>query len=392
MLLNAWILWATLLIIISSIIAASKNPIKNKSVTSNYRSAAVAWWDRQPMYRIDNPEDIDGFLYFPQAAILHTPFSYGPPVLGEVLWRSILIIIFTAGLYQLAKLAHPDNKPAWFAVISFLAIFSVAGNLRNGQSNLLMAGTMMLAAASLANKSWWQATLWLVLGLALKPLGAVMLLLVLALYPKQMAWRLAIGILAAAAIPFLTAPWQYAWSQHVDFVTKMRAATAPNRMFADFKGMWDTYLPPAPDKFFLAVRALMAPVTLGLVYLAYRRFGDRTGALTLLAGATLYLMLFNPRTEGLSYAALAPILAVFFCYAIWQKRCLPVAIPLAIACVLFGLEYELITKHINASPGWFKPPVAVLFSLLLIYLLMTVQPSPSLLSPQSPDKPTADSP
>lgn len=382
MLRNAWVMWGILLVVICVIIGLAKDPVKQKSVTGNYRTACVAWWDRQPIYQIDDPENIDGFLYFPQAAILHTPFSYGPPVVGEWLWRCVILSVFVAGVWRLSRLAREDHRPDYFAVISFLAVFSVAGNLRNGQSNLLMAGTMMLAAADIYDKSWWKATLWIVLGVLLKPLGMVMLLLVGALYFKPMARRLAVGLVIGAALPFITAPWEYALAQHVDFVTKMRAAGDPNRMFADFKGMLDNYLIPVPGWLMFVIRALMALATLGLIWIARQRFGDQVGALALVAGATVYLMLFNPRTEGLSYVALAPIMGVFFCRSIWQSRNLAVAIWLGTVCVLFGLEYELISKHIKAGPGWFKPPMAVLFGGYLIYLLFISKP----LNQSDPDK------
>lgn len=403
MLRNAWVLWGVLLVVVCVMIGLSKKPLTAKSVTGNYRSACVAWWDREPMYRIDNPDDIDGFLYFPQAAILHTPFSYGPPKLGEFLWRAAILGVFVAGVWRLAKLGHAANRPDYFAVISFLAIFSVAGNLRNGQSNLMMAGTMMLAAAELADRNWWRATLWLVLGLMFKPLGAVMVLLAGAVYFREMWWRLVIGLGVGAALPFVTAPFDYAWGQHVDFLTKMRAAGAPNRMFSDVKGMLDTYLGPVvPDKAFMVLRAVMALVTLGLVWHTRRRFGGRAGALALLAGATVYLMLFNPRTEGLSYAALAPVMGVFFCWAVWKRENIAVAVAvwLGVVCVMFGLEYETVKtiktvlylipmppplsltgvrldsliSPIFGMAGWFKPPMAVLFGGYLVYLLVKAKP------------------
>jgi alpha-1,2-mannosyltransferase len=400
MLRNAWVMWGVVLVVVCVMIGMSKKPITAKSVTGNYRSACVAWWDREPMYRIANAEDIDGFLYFPQAAILHTPFSFGPPKMGEFLWRAAILGVFAAGVWRLAKLANKEGKPEYFAVISFLAVFSVAGNLRNGQSNLMMAGTMMLAAAELGEKNWWRAVFWLVLGLMFKPLGAVMILLAGAVYWREMSWRLLVGILVGAALPFLTAPVDYAWSQHVDFVTKMRAAGAPNRMFADVKGMVETYAGPVvPDKVFMAVRGVMALVTLGLAWWANQRFGARGGALALLAGATVYLMLFNPRTEGLSYVALAPLMGVFLCRAVWEKRNVAVAVWLGVCCVMFGLEFETIKAVKTAfgliplpaplclsglrcdsiiSPvfglaGWFKAPMAVLFGGYLVWLGLSGQ-------------------
>lgn len=379
MLRNAWIMWAAVLIAVCVLIGRSSDPVGTKSVTGNYRKACVAWWERQPMYRLDDPNDIDGFLYFPQAAILHTPFSFGPAVAGEWLWRLFILGLFTAGLWRVARVARPDGGPGYFAVMSFLAVFSVAGNLRNGQSNLLMAGTMMLAAAELADRRWWWATLWLVLGLAFKPLGLVMILLVGALYPRPMAWRLMLGIVGLAVMPFLFAGPGYAWSQYADFVAKMRAASVPDRAFPDIKGMTDSFGLALSERVLFVIRAVAAPVTLGLVWLAMHRFGPRIGALALLTGASVYLMLFNPRTEGLSYVALAPVLGVFACWSVWERPRPWVAAWLVIYAALLGLEYELFGKRLGTG-NWFKPLMCSLFVIYVMWLVVRGWcPAPGLL-------------
>jgi len=60
---------------------------------------AAAWWSGREMYT--DPEN--GYLYFPQSAILYTPFTWGPVVVGELLWRIVCLAVFATGLRRLMR-------------------------------------------------------------------------------------------------------------------------------------------------------------------------------------------------------------------------------------------------------------------------------------------------
>ena len=69
-----------------------------------------------------------------------------------------------------------------------------------------------------------------------------------------------------------------------------------------------------------AIRGLAAMLTLGLCRLGVRLWGNVRGEVLLLAMASCYLMLFNPRTENTSYVLLGPSLAVFAAWAFLVDR------------------------------------------------------------------------
>ena len=61
------------------------------TVSPVYWLASRQWWASQEMYGSKEMtlQGRHGFLYFPQAAVLFTPFAYLPLAVSEVLWRGL---------------------------------------------------------------------------------------------------------------------------------------------------------------------------------------------------------------------------------------------------------------------------------------------------------------
>src|SRR5262249_56915556 len=87
--------------------------------------------------------------------------------------------------------------------------------IRNGQTNLAFGGLLVLAAALLSAERWIAAAAVLVLLVAVKPLGLVVVLLAPWGYPRLVA-PLAGGLAALAVVPFLFAPPSWVVGQYRD--------------------------------------------------------------------------------------------------------------------------------------------------------------------------------
>ena len=148
----------------------------------------------------------DGFLYFPQAAFIFTPFNALPFIAGEILWRACTFGLF---VYALVRLGRPffrrENlltRASTFLFLSLLAVPSAFASLRNAQFDLPLAALVVLTAAEVAAARWNAAALWLCLAVALKPLAVVPLLLFGALYWRLVP-RIVVGLVIVVALPFL---------------------------------------------------------------------------------------------------------------------------------------------------------------------------------------------
>jgi len=325
----AWAVW----LIVASIIGVSvaRNPDKN-TVTPNYREAAALFWAGQPMY--GDVADKDGFLYLPQAAIVYSPFTLGPRAVGEVAWRLVAIGVFATGLWRASRLVRPANVLPVFFIASVLSLPILWGNARNGQANVPMAGLMLHVAVDLVARHWNRATLGLVLLVGLKPLAVVPLLLVGALYPA-MWWRLGAGLIALALLPLIKGDAGYAIDQYRLAVLKMRSAAVPDAgRWQDITGLLRALNIDVPGLAMTVARGLAALGTLAIAWVARQRWGEPLGSLGVLALAAIYICLFNPRTEGLTWClAIAPVL-LFMCVQALDGRWRTAAVLLGAAILI----------------------------------------------------------
>jgi hypothetical protein len=155
------------------------------TTTRTYRLASTNWWAGIDPYTYDSHS---GFMYLPQAAILYTPFTWGPVLLGDLLWRAAVFALFAYALVRLVRVflgSAGRVTPRTFLILTLLAVPSSLASLRNAQFDLPLAALIVLTTAEIAEARWTSAVVWLCLAVALKPLAAVPLLLFGALYIRN---------------------------------------------------------------------------------------------------------------------------------------------------------------------------------------------------------------
>jgi alpha-1,2-mannosyltransferase len=338
------------------------------NTTPTYRAASTAWWQGTDPYTQNAHA---GFLYFPQAALLFTPFNLLPYLAGEVAWR-----VFTFGLfiYALTRLnafflAAKSSEPArTFLFLALLAVPSSFASLRNAQFDLPLAALVVLATAEVATARWSAAALWICLGVAFKPLAVVPLLLFSALYWRLIP-RVIIGLLIVAAIPFLHwSPAFVAQEYHRCYETLGWASAGDEPRYSELAALLAHVgiIVPLPVR--TIVRVIFALVYLGLGAAAVRKLSLVESAWAVGALAADYLMLFNPRTETCSYVFLGPFVASLALYYSvrghrWLARGLGFA-AVGLACDAFP-RLGSFSVH-DLTDRWFKPLIAVLFLAALV--------------------------
>jgi hypothetical protein len=356
---HAWWLWLALFLFIGMGICLGDV----RSVATHYSQAARDWGDGQPLY---NGWGV-GFIYFPQAAILHLPFGQLPRVPDEILWRALTIGVYALGLRRLCALSEQDHHVRLFPLATCVSIPLAFAAARNGQATLLMAGLLMLAEDDLVNRRWSRSAALLSLAIAIKPL-ALPLVLVLAALHRPLVWRVALGLLTAAVVPYLTQDWRYVTDQYVECAAAMRIAASVGitTPWAHLFGLLEIAGLAIPVAVQTPLRAAAGAAVLALTWRAQRRLPDHRSAIFLYSVTTTYLLLFNPRSENNTYAFLAPAIGIYCGEAFlvrrnWRRGTL----YLLIASGVLG-SYEL-GKLIapQAPPVWPAPLMAVGFSALI---------------------------
>jgi alpha-1,2-mannosyltransferase len=346
------------------------NPTRT-GVVPNYRFAAANWWISESMY----PGGTHGFLYPPQFAVLFTPFNLiQPPVLGEILWRTMGFGLFGFALLRLAQIVSPathdsrspssPHAPAFFLLV-LLAVPASLASINNGQTNLPLSACFVLTFLAIRDRKWATAAALLSVCLVLKPLALAPWLLAFAVFPS-MRMPLLYGVLALLVIGVIHPNLSYAWSQWMEFGTKLfHSYTPENLRVSDIFGM----LEKAGISNNLSVnsssRALGSLVALAFVWIRFRQKGLAAGSWALAVITVLILTIFNPRAETNSYVLVSPLLA----YVAANHFLQPSGTKLLgwiLSVVCLGLMCDGMSKTIYlATDVWLKP-LLVIFSIPML--------------------------
>jgi hypothetical protein len=347
-----WLCWIGL--IAAALLSLLLKPERDVAV---YRTGSHLWLQGQPLYT----EDGDQFLYAPQAAILYAPFAVLPSSLGGCLWRLVNITVFALGAWRLLITCAARARPHLFLVVSLFSISLSVGSALNGQFNLVMGGLMMLAAAATANGRWWSAALCLHLALALKPLALVPMLIMAALYPPILL-RLAALIPLVLFGPFLTQAPSYVTAQYASFLHSLSASSAKGdeKLFTHIFSTMRLMGLDLPSSLRHAARVAAAGITFLLCLMVRLRRPAGETSFFLFSLATGYLLVFNPRAEGMTYCLLGPALGIWSVLHLstWQAphRWLVLSAAPTMAFLVIA-NYELGKHVLPESPARLFTPI-----------------------------------
>jgi hypothetical protein len=359
---NAWIAWAVLFLATAAIIIGGSS----RTVVPAYREGALSWIAGEIIYKHPG---VGGFPYLPQAAILFIPFSLSSIIVGEVTWRLVNIAVFALGVFRFAGLAGARYGKPFFPLMTFVALPMAWDCARNGQATLAMTGLMLLAVVEVAQQRWWRATLWLSLGISVKPLMVVLVLLIMAI-DRPMGWRIGLGMLATALVPFLTQHPAYVMEQYVacwnQLTTAVHVGATQSGWTSPFHALRLIGV-AIPEMVQTGLRIAAALGTLALCWLSRRRHDAVGSAVFVFSLSVSYLMLFSPRTENNTYAMLGPAISVFLAGAYFAgKRSGEVLLLSGIVVAILGgrVIERVLTPH--AGTSWVSPLLAVCFTAYLL--------------------------
>jgi alpha-1,2-mannosyltransferase len=338
------------------------------TVVTTYREAATQWMAGRDLYN----DTGHGFLYLPIAAVLFAPFSWLPPVAGEIAWRLVAIGGFAFGVYRLCSIAEVPQKATTFALLTAASLPPALACARNGQSTLIMAGLMMIACVDLAERRRNRAVLCASLAVALKPL-AVVLLLLFPFLDRRIGARVVLGLGTVLCLPFLMQRPSYVLDQYVKCGQMFRASSHCGviELWAQPFSVLGLLGVSVAESTQTVLRAGAGLGALALTWAARRRCVPPRAAEYLLAISVLYILLFNPRTENNTYAMLGPVIGLALAAALASKLSnRGEIIFLATLLVLLAAGDAVI--RIFAAEGehvWLSPSVATVFSIYLMYRL-----------------------
>ena len=283
------------------------------SVFNVYRDAALRWQSGQDLY----PAELN-FNYFPTFAAFFAPVARMPFAVGDAVWHMLNIVLFALGVRRMSGLGARAETPARFLIASLVTILLSASAARHGQATLAMAGLMLFAVADVECRSPWRAAVFSVLAVAVKPPAVVLMLVLVAVYPRLL-WRTAVALaIVFCGTLFLQAP-DYVLHQYAAvpdmLLERGRRGGDWDHLFRAFSGFgWD--LGQAEQTL---IRGAGAILVLLLCWLARRRAPTVGPAFATYTFAASYILLLGSGTEGNTYAMMGPIIGLLAASA-WQDK------------------------------------------------------------------------
>jgi hypothetical protein len=312
-------------------------PLK-QSVYPTFARAGLDWRDGQELYEHKTAV----FRYSPLVAALLAPFSLLPERMGELAWRLLNGGVFLGALLWWARTCLPRRLTSQeLGALLLLALPLSIGSLNNAQCNPLVLALLLLACG--VSSSWNLAAAALALAAYFKIYPLAIGLLLAAVFPRQLGWRLALALLIGAAIPFALQRPDYVASEYVSWFHYLRTDTRIDVPLGgacrDLRLLFRLWHIPVGPAVYTVIQLSAAAGIAALCLLARRAGWPQRQLLTsLLAWGCCWMLLLGPATESCTYILLAPSLAWATLDGFTGSRPLGARLILGGSLALFGVS------------------------------------------------------
>jgi len=326
------------------------------SVFTNYRDTGARWIQGEHLYLYPHSNQ---FLYSPLAAAWFASFALLPQALGGILWRLLSAIALILGARMSGRMAWPGTSGVRWAAWGLAALLPLSlSDLNNGQAGVLITAFLLFGTVFCASDRWQITAACLAIATIFKLYPIALALLLAALYPSKLPWRLALWLAVLLLLTFLLQHRSYVLTQYQEW---FRQLAHDNRRLKGAYGTWrDAWL---------LLRLAHVPMTMlawtalqlaaGVLAAAFCVWGQRSGwnARRCLAAAfclaSAWMTLFGPATEAATYIILAPAV-IFGLITSWSSPH-PVWLRTGMSCT-YGL---LVAANILDS--WLHPAAHVAY-------------------------------
>lgn len=308
----AWTVWiaAVLVVCVRSALQPSK-----RTVLPIYLGAGQRWLAGENLYQL-NAADQDIFRYSPLAAAFFAPLSMLPPSAAAVCWRILGAAALVAALAWWLRviMSHPLSRGR-IAVVMLLVWPMALPSLNNGQVNLVLLSLILATVAAAGSERFNLAAVCLAVACWLKlyPIGLALLLAIV--YPRRLAPRFAVVLLALFLLPFALQSPDYVLEQYRGWVNCLRMDDREkfqlDYWLRDIRLLFRVYGQPISAQTFLAFQ-LAAAAICALWCFAARwlwRLETRHILFVLTHLACCWMTVFGPSTESSTWILLGPSLA-----------------------------------------------------------------------------------
>ena len=305
--------WAVLMLGISVRVLVA--PVHSHNVFGVYHKAAENWVGGHDLYAYQ--PGLDVFHYSPLAAAGMVPFGALPVKVGGVLWRLANAAALLGGLAWCCRALWPHFSASRRGWLFLLVVPLSVASLNNGQSNALVLGLILLGLAACARERWWLAAFLVSGAVALKVYPVAVGMLLAACYPRRFAPRFAVGLVAAAVVPFALQSPDYVLGQYRSWFAAVsaddRSGLPLHLWLRDIRLLFHVWLVPLSPLGFASIQLAVAALIAGVCVLGRRCGWGAPRVLTTVLGlGCCWMTVFGPMVESCTWILVAPALAAGF--------------------------------------------------------------------------------
>ncbi|MCI0380560.1 MAG: DUF2029 domain-containing protein [Gemmataceae bacterium] len=259
------------------------------------------------------------YRYAPLASAIFVPYGFMPDDLGGVVWRVLSFTALAVAFYWFTRTVVPGGDRwtalSWATLWLVLLPMSLP-SMNNGQANVLMTALILSAVTATRFERWNLAALCVAGGFFLKLYPLAIGLLLAAIYPRQLLWRLTFALGAGFALPFALQQPDYVWRQYENWVFLLssdydRSHLPIHEGYRDIELLARWVGLPLSDSAHLCLQ-LGSAAMIAALCLAGRwlwRWPRQHLLTTLVALGCGWIAVFGPATESCTFIVLGPALA-----------------------------------------------------------------------------------
>jgi len=311
-------------------------------------------------------EHWDYFRYSPSFAFAFGAFAWLPDVAGLLLWNTLNAMVLLLSLWTLPTLPTPFSGDRVRLAVGWFVAVEMMTALQNAQSNVLIAGLLILAFNGAERRLYALATLALVVAAFIKPFALAGFSLFL-FYPEKgraalwaLLWTavvaaLPLAVVSPARLSGLYASWWGLLSS--DF------AGATGLSLMGWLASWFNWRPPKVVVDLVGIALFCWP----LAYVA--RYRDIRFRLLVLCNVLLWVVLFNHKAESSSYIiAICGVGLWYFPQAKTRLNLILVCLAFVFTCLS---PTDVFPRSLSAS--FFEPFTIKVVPCILIWLKVTYE-------------------
>jgi hypothetical protein len=294
MLLGAYLLLAVAASLQEWLLSRAPDPYTHYNNYVIFRQSFAHLVRQQDLYRLYLPEYWDYFRYSPAFALAFGVFAALPDAAGLLLWNLLnAAALFGAWMYLPATSERMRVAAGWFVALEMMTA------LQNAQSNVLIAGLLIVAFGCLERRRTGAAA-FLVVAAACVKLFALAALALIVLYPERRKFLVSAAWSAAglALAPLLVVSPVRLAALYASWARLLAMDFAQSDGLSIF-GWLHSWFHLAPPKLPVMLGGL---IVLGWALLAARRSGSLNGRLLALANVLIWVVIFNHKAESSTYA------------------------------------------------------------------------------------------